>query len=112
MNYEPNILKGNVLELLPGVLEAVDPDTIPIVYHSFVLYQFSTDQQKEVFDMLNHFGREHTLYRVAIEWMGTETPFIKLDIWEGGNHKEIELARCNPHGRWIEWKAGSTLTPY
>ena len=99
----PNIVAGDIMDVLPNLLAKIPENAVPVVYHSFVLYQFSEEDRQKVFDILNAASRQRDLYRLAIEWISSNAPYIRLDSWETGKHQEVELATCNPHGRWLKW---------
>jgi hypothetical protein len=49
-------------------------------------------------------GRKRDLYRVALEWWPPNpTPNVELFTYIGGETSSELLARCESHGRWVEW---------
>jgi hypothetical protein len=52
------------------------------------------------------YGRTRDLYRVALEWWPpTPTPTVELFTSAAGETGSELLARCESHGRWVEWLA-------
>ncbi len=99
--HPPTIVAGNALERLPSLLADIPPGVTPIVYHTFVTYQFTVAERQELLDVLTAGTRP--LYRLSIEWLTEEGTVIELDSFDAGGHSSIKLARCHPHGRWLEW---------
>ena len=48
-------------------------------------------------------ARTRTVYRVSAEWLGAPVPQLTLTTWSQGRADERLLARCDHHGRWLEW---------
>jgi hypothetical protein len=105
------ILFGDALENLEGIVRALPTDGIPVVYHSFVTYQFSPAMRDRLRAILLELSKSRPLYRVSIEWEGTLHP-VTVERYEAGRHDAVVLGDCNPHGAWIEWKgAQARATP-
>ncbi len=102
--HPPEILPGDALRVLPEVLNQLPRDLVPVVFHTFVIYQLKPEQQAEFIDQLAEIGQDRRIHRVSVEWIGSQAPVIAWDTWNQGVHEHRELADCNPHGRWISWR--------
>ncbi len=100
----PRLAAGDALAHLPDLL-AAPPDTAVCVYHSFVLNQISQENRDQYYNLLAAYSHQRDLYDIALEWIGTPTPEITLRTFRGGDVRETLLAVCEPHGRWLEWRA-------
>jgi hypothetical protein len=103
MQHPPPIRFGDALELVTPVLRSLPASGTPVVYHSFVTYQFSTDMQRRFDEALLQHSMQRPLYRVSIEWEDAEHP-VRVTRYENGARSRVVLADCNPHGAWIEWR--------
>jgi hypothetical protein len=103
LKHQPPIRFGDALALITPTLEALPATGMPVIYHSFVTYQFSTDMQRRFDEALLTHSRHRPLYRVSVEWEKAEHP-VRVSRYENGVESSIVLADCNPHGAWIEWR--------
>ena len=103
LSHPSKILFGNALELLEGVTQSLPSTGIPVVYHSFVTYQFSTAMRERLQNTIVELSRSRPLYRVSIEWDGADHP-VAVTRYENGRAEKTILADCNPHGAWLEWR--------
>ncbi len=101
----PTMQAGDALALLPGALADLSADVLPCVFHSFTLNQFAPEDRDRLAAILAACGRRRDCYRISIEMLQVGAPELRLEQWQAGRHHEALLARCNPHGAWIEWLA-------
>ncbi len=101
----PELWAGDALDLLPRALAAVPADTVPCVFHSFTLNQFTPAGQAQGAAILEAVGAERDLACVSIEGERRGRTHLTLQQWHAGRQTIRVLARCNPHGAWIEWLA-------
>ena len=110
----PTLMKGDALELLPGVLADASGDAALIVYHTHTVNQFSAEARQRLDEILSQEGSRRDLYWISSEyrasprqWLTDDTesarPTLRLVSYEGGIRLERTLARCHHHGRWMEW---------
>jgi hypothetical protein len=101
---KPEIRAGDALALLPDAIAGV-PENQPVcVYHSMVIYQFSEEMREALDNFLVAAGLRRPIWRLALE--GTlqgENP-LTLGRYHDGRKEVRTLARCHPHGAWIEWR--------
>lgn len=101
---KPPILAGDALALLPDVLARVPVDTIPVVYHTIALYQFSTEMREALDSMLTIAGLRRPVWRLSFEFDGG-LYILSAIRYADGVREETRLASCHPHGTWLEWLA-------
>jgi hypothetical protein len=101
--YPVPIIQGDILKTLPAVFEDLPPGSIPVVFHSFVFYQLAQTDRQAVVHLLRQFSEKSLIYRISLEWYEDDAPVIELDFFEQGEQHQTLLARCNPHGEWLEW---------
>ncbi len=95
----PRVLRGDALAAVPGVVEAVPDDAVPLVYHSHVVAHMPADVRKAFGDeLMPGLGGARD-----IAWLACEGSTMVLTTWLGGVRSERLLANRDPHGEWIEW---------
>lgn len=96
--------KGNVLDLLIPTIEGIPIGSSVCVMHSFTLNQFSNDDRANFETRLAQASLSHDIWRISLEWIGTEHPKLMLERYiEGKKHSSKKLATCHQHGAWIHW---------
>jgi len=102
----PDIMTGNALELLPGLIKKV-PEREPLcIYHSFTLTFANKEQQERLHRLLTNAAKVRALFLVWLEWpTESDTPILGLEKFIDGVKEEKILARCHSHGEWLQWKA-------
>lgn len=101
--HPPNIKFGNALELLEPTVTALPASGVPVIYHSFVTYQFSGAMRDQLHNTILKLSRTRSVYRVSIEWVANEHP-VTVSRYDNGQCTQVVLADCNPHGAWLEWR--------
>lgn len=99
----PRIEQGSASADLTKLLDRVPAGPLTIT-HTLVTYQFSPEQLAAFELALSNAGRHRPIYEVGVEWDGSHYP-ISLTRYRAGAAQREELARCDPHGGWIEWLA-------
>ncbi|RMF80205.1 MAG: DUF2332 domain-containing protein [Chloroflexi bacterium] len=102
MNAE-TVIAGDVFDVLPGLLDEVPKKATIVVFHSFVLNQFTRRKRQEFTDLLVELSQEREINRVSIEWLRTEYPRIEMMQYRKREATSKFLARCDGHLRWLEW---------
>jgi hypothetical protein len=98
----PLLLAGDALELLPGVLQRVPGDAALCLVHTFTLNQFTPEMRDQFWALAAGESLRRPVQVVSLEWREPAPPLVVTRL-EGGARHERELARCDPHGAWIEW---------
>lgn len=102
--FPPTILQGDALELVPQLIAGTPRETPTILFHSFVLNQMPKELRARYYELLAEQSRGRLLFDVAIEPSAFPSPMV-LTTFEGGERRQEALARCDHHGRWLEWIA-------
>jgi hypothetical protein len=96
----PRVVRGDAIELLPGVLAQAPPGAALCVYSSFVLYQLGPPEAQRLAGVLAEAGRQRPLHRLALESDSVDRPY--LDLY-GPDEERTRLAAAHQHGEWLEW---------
>lgn len=99
----PPILAGDALDSVSGLLSSTPADTVPVVFHSFALIQWTSKQRSRLHEVLEAAGRP--VLRIWLEWFGyvRSRPLIRLFEYRDGGHTVATLGRFHHHGRWLDW---------
>jgi hypothetical protein len=102
----PRVLAGDAVELLPGMIDAVEAGMPVSVYHSHTLNQFSLAAKTALEEMLCRMSVRRPISRISFEAeAGGARSFLHVFSYSGGQCTgDLYLADCEPHGRWIEWR--------
>jgi hypothetical protein len=102
--HPPVLLTGDALKDLPGVLAHVPDDEALIVFHSFVINQFSPEGREQLNALLAEQSKQRTIYRLSMEWIHTPETQLELRVYQNGAEVEHTLlAYVESHGRWLQW---------
>lgn len=100
--HPPLVIAGDALDIVPRALDAMAPEMPVLLFHSFVLNQFSSRARTRYYRLLAERGKGRRIYDVAIEPNNWPAPLV-LTSYENGEVSEQALAACDHFGRWIEW---------
>jgi hypothetical protein len=101
--HPPTLLAGDGIALLPEVLRSIPAHTAVSVFHTYTINQFSVEERERLTALLAEHAARRDLYRVSVEWIGSLHPQLELTSWHAGHQHQRLLARCDSHGRWLEW---------
>ncbi|MHA1152715.1 MAG: DUF2332 domain-containing protein [Alphaproteobacteria bacterium] len=99
----PSLCAGSALDCLAPALAALPVEGAPCVFHAFTLNQFSPKMRREFERQLRAAAAQRPLWRIGLEWGAAPAPELVLAHYDGAGVREATLARCDPHGAWIEW---------
>jgi hypothetical protein len=99
----PEIIAGDAGDLLPELLEQAPRDATLCVYGTHTLYQFPREARRRVFRALQAAAAERPVWFVSCESTGDRCSELRLTEYAGSERETFLLARCSPHGRWLEW---------
>ncbi len=102
--FPPPIKRGNAAGDLAALIEQVKPGAPVIITHTLVTYQFDKAALERFESILFQASAGRAIYEVGVEWDGSSYP-ISLGRHRAGRVEQETLARCDPHGGWIEWLA-------
>ncbi len=100
--HPPHLLAGSVLDHLPQLIAATPGDTILCIYHTYSLYQLSPADRERLSGIISAASFTRDIYWFGIEG-NRDGNFVTMTCYQHGMGEETLLARCQPHGRWLEW---------
>ena len=103
--HRPRLQAGDAAAALPGAMAATPSEATLCVYGTHTLYQFPADSRRAVYAALGEQGRERPVFFVSSEGTGPGWSEVRLNHYRDGARATVELARCCPHGRWLDWLA-------
>lgn len=116
-----HLVSGDLVTDLTDLLAAVDPATVPVVFHSAAFAYLSPEARATAVEAIEGVGAERPL-----AWLSLEAPFLEpfrtqherldpppgempfllgLTRFGAGGRREELLGRAHPHGQWLEWLA-------
>jgi hypothetical protein len=97
------LLAGNALELLPKLLQAIPQGVALCVFHTFVLYQFTSEMKSALENMLREHSKQRPIYEIGMgnDWQADYELYLRH--YTHGDMTHQRLALINAHGRFIEW---------
>lgn len=103
----PTLVKEGAAEFLERQLAARRPEAAFVLFHS-IMWQYMPEATRAKISELLEAAGDATTMRSPLYWLRMEPlaagdPFATLSLtsWPGGTTRA--LARCDYHGRWIEW---------
>jgi hypothetical protein len=116
----PTLHRGTATDLLPGLLDALDPEVVPCIVSTWVLGYFSKDERAAFRALLADAGAQRDLACVTSEypsvapWIdrppreaadnaGQAASILGLAAWADGHGDDRALAWNHAHGTWIDW---------
>ncbi len=103
-SMRPEIRVGSALDLLPDALRDMPEDQAVCVYHSYVVYQFSTEMKEALVSLLVMAGLRRPVWRIGIEGDVNGVNAVDLTRYHDGTQDRRRLALCHPHGAWLDWQ--------
>lgn len=104
------IVSGDLLEVLPALLESVPRDVALTVYHTYAVYQLTAEARDRLTALLAAVGARRDLFWLSLEWFSSGRPLLELSAWQGGQRSDSVLAACHEHGQWLQWLDSSNLS--
>lgn len=101
--HPPTIVRGNAAERLPDLISRAPADATLCVYGTHTLYQFPRDDLIYTLKSMQSAASDRPVYFASCEGTGDRCSELRLTTYRGSERETALLARCNPHGRWLEW---------
>jgi hypothetical protein len=100
----PELRKGDVLELLPGIMETVVPGSVLCLFHTFVSNQMSPEERNVLAKLIANYGLKRHICCISIDLSDKyKYPRLELFSYIDGVERHRHLANCSGHSRWMEW---------
>jgi hypothetical protein len=99
----PSIERGDASVNLPRLIAEAPADTTLCVYGSHTLYQFPRESVIATFKAMQAASRQRDLHFLSIEAYSPPWAELRWTHYSAGEREVRVLARCSPHGRWLEW---------
>jgi hypothetical protein len=110
---KPDILLGNVLDVLPDLESAWPKDAHLVVYHAMTMHHLresnpsaSENDESRFHRLLAWLSQRHRIYDISVEWAIQHEPIpITLDEWSGGTYRRWRIGETDPSadGRYISF---------
>lgn len=114
----PTLLAGNAIDVLPDAFARVPADALPVVTTTWALAYFSLEDRLRFLRRLDEEAAKRPVAWVSGEGVGIAPAvptlgdsrraghsLVGLAVGDGGVLRVDTLARCHPHGSWMEWLA-------
>lgn len=101
----PKVIKGDALDLLPGLIDSVPEGQIPCLLHSHVLNQFPRGAREAFWALVGEHGSKRNLSVVSKEG-GGEDSVVEVTHFRDWVKTHRRLANCDSHSHWLEWLGG------
>ena len=92
----PELVRGDFVEALPGLLEQRRPDGLTVVFETAVLAYLDSAGRTRVYDALARAGGAGPL-----AFISNPHHEMNLQLWPGGEAETV--TRVDFHGAWLEW---------
>jgi len=101
--FSPRVEQGDASVDLPRLLEAAPDETTLCVYGSFTFYQFPKDKLKATLKAMQTASQRREIHFLSMESFDPPEVELRWTRYREGDRDLRMLARCCPHGRWLEW---------
>jgi len=90
-------------ELVPLIRRAPEGAAV-CVYGTHTLYQFPRDVLLATLRGMQRASRERPIDFLSMEATGAPCSELRHTRYRDGERETTLLAKCSPHGRWLEWR--------
>ncbi len=98
------MLTGDALNLLPQAFQVLPDSGTVCLMHTFTLNQFTAVDRKRFEALCRELGAARPFDRLALEWGEGHAPQLIHHHYGPGEPSACELAFCEPHGAWLDWR--------
>ena len=96
------LVRGDAAEKLEDVVNEIPTDHALVVCSTISEYQFPQRTRDEIIGILVCASKHRPIWRLSME--GAPESLLALARYENGKRFQSSvLAKCSPHGLWIEW---------
>ena len=102
----PAVVAGDALTVLPAISDGVPTRTTLCIFHNHALNQFSQEDRRLFSTLVDECSQDREVYLLSAEGRRGQN-FVNLDLARirNGDRSVRELAKVDPHGKWLEWTA-------
>ncbi|MGE4607634.1 MAG: DUF2332 domain-containing protein [Myxococcota bacterium] len=97
------LVEGDASEKLASLLAEASPDTTLCVFGTFTLYQFPKDALIATLKAMQAASASRPIHFISMEGAADPGPEVQWTTYADQERTTTLLARCCPHGRWLEW---------
>ena len=101
--YPPSVEHGDASLDLPRLLAEAPANTTLCIYGTHTLYQFPRESLIATLKGMQAASQQRNIHFLSIEAYSPPTPELRGTQYCEGEREVHVLARCSPHGRWLEW---------
>jgi hypothetical protein len=94
------MVAGDALVTLPGVLADLPADDPVVVTNSFALIQFGEEERDKLDAITEEARSERRVFRVSMEAIDKKDDWARLVVDDGSGPETV--GQAHPHGEWIE----------
>ena len=118
ITHPVRFVAGDVLDVLPGVLASVEQDVLPVVITTWAIAYLKPSDRFRFLHRLGAAALDRPIAWVSGEAVGLAPgvptigdaktaahSLLAVAVADGRRFSAETVARCHPHGRWIEWLA-------
>ncbi len=104
----PQLIEGDIVRDLPGLLSALPAGVAPVVFHTHVLNQFAPAEAAALEAIFKQFSHRRPIFRIGndLGGGGGKRNLLRLRRYDDGFAAERILAAVDGHARHIAWTPG------
>ena len=95
------MVAGDALDILPGVLGQLPSGEPAIVMNAFTLGQLTLEARDGVEEICDMARAERPVYRVSMEILDRADEWAKVSV--AGAGVPVPIGQAHPHGEWVEF---------
>ncbi|MCS5636914.1 MAG: DUF2332 domain-containing protein [Myxococcota bacterium] len=98
-----SVVEGDASEKLSSLIAEASPDATLCVFGTFTLYQFPRDALIATLKAMQAASASRPIHFISMEGTAYAATEVQWTTYADQNRTTTRLARCCPHGRWLEW---------
>lgn len=103
--HPPEMIAGDALRLLPGILAGLPEAEPACVVHTHMLNQLTPEGRARLDEILRDAARSRDIFVVSAERIDIPRPRLDLAHHARTGSTRSVLAYCHDHGKWLAWEA-------
>jgi hypothetical protein len=99
----PELIEGDYVDVLPGVLAERDPEALTVVFQTASLGYVPEERLEQLFQSIQQAGRDGPLafLNTSFDLELTGAFPLELTVWPEGEMRRV--SHMDFHGAWLEW---------